>query len=168
MSVLARWNGETLEPLRRYTHECNRDFVVGEVYEVEVVEPRRANYERAYFAQLKDAFVNLPEAYEGRWANPDEFRKYLLVKTGWCTEKRFVLPSAKIAQQVLAAFLGGDDTSIYELTGNVITKWTPRSQKRSAMNKQDFEQSSRAVLDAAAEIIGVESDQLRQHGGKAA
>jgi hypothetical protein len=69
----------------------------------------------------------------------------------------------------MAAFVRAqDDFAVVAVSDAVLTVYTAKSQKLSAMGKRDFQASKTAVLDYAAGLVGVAADDLRRQIGKAA
>lgn len=144
--------------------------------EVVVLEVRRARSGRSHrhqFAEIHDAWLQLPERLQGMpWAaNPEVFRKHLLVVTGY-SDVRTVVASSKAEATRLAALLTHLATEAHgyalaDVRGNVVTLRTPWSQSCRAMGREVFQQSKTAILEAAAQLLEVEVEALREHGEQA-
>ena len=162
------WDGDAFVPLAGYRKLCDRLFVVGENYPLELAHHRSPESHRHYFAALHQAWSNLPELYADRWPSPEHLRKWALVQSGYREETTF-LASSKAEAMRLAAFMRSlDEYAVVNVDGRVVTHATAKSQSMKAMSRTEFNQSKQAVLDIVAKLIGVESDELRANAGRAA
>jgi DNA recombination-dependent growth factor C len=59
------WNGEAMVPPRAFARRADQIFVVGQSYTLVEVQDRSSASHRQYFALVREAFVNLPEAGYG-------------------------------------------------------------------------------------------------------
>jgi hypothetical protein len=163
-----RWTGEAFEPLPRYRSECDRHYVVGEVYRLtEHVERSQASHNH-YFAAIAEAWANLPEREAERFATDVHLRKYALIKCGYANQQDFVAQSKAEAVRLAAAISSIDEYAVVTIAGNVVTRWTAKSQSMPAMGKKDFQASKQAVLDYVAGLVGVTPEALNREAGKAA
>lgn len=156
-----QWNGEAMIPFTRsFAKRADEQFIVGERYMLSVVEERSAAAHKAYFAALKDAWLNLPEPYPEQFPTAEHLRKFALIKCGYCETRQIVSRSAAEAVR-LAAFIRPIDEYVLVLTrGPVVTVYTAQSQKYNAMDRQTFRESANAVLDYVAELIGTNREDL--------
>lgn len=160
------WTGEAMVPLNPRC--ADQQYVVGEHYRLEVREERSEAAHSHFFAALWESYRNLPEKIADDFLSFDHFRKWCLIRTGFCDEFKAVLASHKEAV-AFAAFMSQRDTfAVVQIDGAVVTVLTAKSQSRAAMGKQEFAASKQAVLDYAAGLIGVSADDLRQNADKAA
>lgn len=144
--------------------------------EVVVLEVRRGRSGRSHrhqFAEIHDAWLQLPEHLsEMPWAaNPETFRKHLLVVCGY-SDVRTVVAGSRAEAGRIAALLTQLATEAHgyalaDVRDNVVTLRTPWSQSYRAMGREGFQQSKDAILGAAAELLGVEAADLRRHGEQA-
>jgi hypothetical protein len=166
--VQYRWDGEYMVPLPRFIKECNKDFVVGEVYRMEVVHERSSASHRQYFAAINEAFHNLPHHLASHFASSETLRKWCLIKTGWANTQSIVCKDLIDAAR-FADLLGRmTDDSVVVRKGNVIKIFTAKSQSVRAMNKDEFQRSKQDVLDLLATMIGTSAEELTDNAGKAA
>lgn len=159
-----RWMGDAMQPVGRWQRLCDEHFVIGKIYNfVEDQAASDAN-RRWYFACIREAWRNLPDALAEKFPTAESLRKKALIITGWREERMFVAASKAEARR-LAAFMAPIDTdSVVDIDECVIRIWTAKSQKRRAMNKQEFRESADDVLSYCADLIGVTKDQLEREG----
>lgn len=158
--VAYRWTGDSMEPLPRFRKECDRDFVIGEIYTLEPLEERSGQSHRHYFAAIKDAWANLPEELSGEYPTPEHFRKRLLIEAGFCDEQKTVFSNPSDAIKAAAIILERDDYVVAEAKGRVLTVWTAKSQSMRAMDKATFQDSKDKTLEIAANMIGTTAAEL--------
>lgn len=146
---------------------CDRDLVIGEVKNWQIVDDERSmRSHNHYFALIAEAWSNLPERLADDLPNPEALRKYALIKSGYCTVDKVVCASNREAVR-LAAFLGGgEEYRIVEVSERLVTIWTARSQKmkrsgNGGMGKTEFQESKDAVLHVISELLGTDVTTLR-------
>lgn len=151
-----RWDGDGMIPIGRYVREANERFVVGERYQMEVIEQRSQAFHAFYFARVAELWSNLPERFGDRFKSPDHLRAYALVHTGHCEENVVTVESEEVAQRVGAFALALDDLCIIDIKGTVVSVFKAHSQKKSAMDAQAFRDSAQDVIDFIEnEMIGL-------------
>ena len=161
------WDGEVARPLRRFEAQAARELVIGEVYLFEPVEEAQSARDRAYHAAIREAWTNLPEHIAEEFPNPTDFRKYLLVKAGFCTTTRLPFASARAAIDALP--LLRYDGAVVQVAGAVVTVRRPMSQKlRGGMSKEERHRSYQETQDLAASMIGVSQNDLASNAARAA
>lgn len=161
-----RWDGEAMRPLN--PRAADRQYVVGEVYNLDVVEDRSAASHRHFFASVNECWQNLPHDIADRWPTPDHLRRYALIRTGYRDERTIVASSQAEARRVAAFIKPMDEYAVVSVHGAAVIVWTAKSQAVRAMGKQVFEGSKDAVLGFLAEMIGVTPEQLTANTGRAA
>lgn len=162
--VIFEWDGEVMRPQARFAKLCDKVYVVGEKYRMEVVEERSVASHNHYFAALKTAWDNLPEAMALDFPTVEALRKWALIKTGYCSVKEMVLPDEASAHTVAAFIRGSDEIVIVE--GNVVRRITAASQSTHAMDRKTFQKSKEDVLNYVSGLIGVSSKKLEKEGAK--
>lgn len=150
----------------RCARYCDEQFGEGEVVMLERNEPRSDATHRHYFACINEAWQNLPEADE-RFPTPNSLRLWALIRAGYCTEMTVACDSPDQAATV-AAFTGSSEGVIIVVRGNIVKKYTAKSQSTKAMNKDEFHRSKVDVLDTIAELLAVKRKQLEHNAGRAA
>lgn len=172
LPIVSRWTGEEFTPLGRSRKDCDRELVVGQIYRIEIVEQRSEASHRQYFATVNEAWANLPENMAAQFPNPEMFRKFCLIKTGYCTQEQHVATTRAEAQRMRAfagrIATGADDYAIVTVKGTVVTVWRAESQSYRHMGKKRFTESKQAVLDYCASLVGINTSDLELNAGKAA
>ncbi|MBK5958055.1 hypothetical protein CCR97_07970 [Rhodoplanes elegans] len=164
----ARWDGDGFVVLNSFRKRADQDFVVGEVYNLEVVEQRSAKSHRFYFAALTEAWRNLPEHMADQFPNPEALRKWALIKAGYCDERSIVCASKAEAHRV-AAFVGPmDEFAVVTVSEAVVSVYTAKSQSMRAMGGKVFNESKQRVLDIVSGLIGTTSVALTSQAENAA
>ena len=163
---LCRWNGVEFEPHPRFQRFCDETFVIGQLYTLVEEEAASDKSRRFFFASVNEAWKNLPEELATEYPTAESLRKKALIRTGWREERMFVAKSKAEARNLAVFMAPMDSDSIVDVNECVIRVWTARSQKRRAMNKQEFRQSADDVLGFCASLIGVDKEQLeRENNG---
>lgn len=162
--VVFTWDGEAMVPLARASKLCDRQFVIGERYNLVPHEERSQASHNHYFAKVHEAWLNLPEDRAAQFATDTHLRKYALIRANYCNERTHVCESKAEAHRMAAFIQPIDEYAIVKPFDNLVRVWTAKSQTVRAMGKKDFEASKQAVLEIVAAMIGVKPDDL----GKAA
>ena len=139
---------------------ASREYVVGQLYNLEHRENRSSASHAHYFAALHTAWENLPDALAERFPTPEALRKYSLIHTGYRDERTIVCASAAEARRVAAFIKPMDDFAAVSVTGAALVVWTARSQSMRAMGKTVFQKSKDDVLSFCASLIGTTPSQL--------
>lgn len=153
-----RWSGDAMLPLR--PRAADREYVVGQAYQLAPVEDRSAASHRQYFAAINEAFANLPEDLADRFPTAEHLRKYALVRTGYRDERSIVAASKAEARRIAAFIKPMDEFCVVSVHDCAVIVWTAKSQSARAMGRKEFEASKAAVLDFLAETIGVRVRQI--------
>ena len=161
-------DGEFKATTPHWQRIADKSFVVGEVYDLQHEEPRSGNSHRHYFAELTDAWRNLPERWAERLPTVEHLRAYALIRTGFADSRTFVARSASQAIDLRNFLRPCDPFSIVQADASTVTIWTAQSQSMRAMGKARFEDSKRKVLDYAAALIGATREDLAQNAREAA
>lgn len=161
-SAVFDWDGDALIPIPVHRKRCDEQFVVGETYFMEAIEERSGKSHRQFFAALRDAWRNLPERFGMEpWAQSEKhLRAYALIRTGFFDAQTFPCSSVAEAKRWAANMRPLDEYSIVLAKGDIVERYTAKSQSMKAMGKDDFQRSKTAVLDFVADLIGVQPDQL--------
>lgn len=130
---------------------CDQRFVVGLRYLLVEEEQRSLASHNHQFAEIAERWQSWPEWLELQFGSADDLRKHALIMSGWRHERRWVLSSNKDAR-LLAAALDDNarDYALISTSGNVVIKWTARSQRMRGperMSKADFQRSKSDVLE---------------------
>lgn len=154
------WNGDVMVPLPRFDAQCTRQFVVGEVYRLDLVEEASSASRNHYFACLSSAWKNLPEDIAPRYPTMDRLRKRALIKCGFADERTFVFDTDADAVRLAGIIQTYDEDAVLQIKGNVVTVHTAQSQSARAMGKERFQESKNRVLDTVSQLIGVDATTL--------
>ena len=157
-----------MQPTARMHNRCNAEFVVGQLYRLDEIHDRSANSHRHFFAELHEAWKNLPEREAERFQTSEHLRKYALIRCGYADHRQIVCASKAEAQRVAAFIKPMDEYAVVTVSEAVVTVYTAQSQSMKAMGRKAFQESKTAVLDYVAALIGVSRDELKQNAGKAA
>lgn len=171
VACIFRADTATFEVLPRYQARAREQFADGEVQMMEAREERSSASHAQYFAAVKEAHNNLNEAARAQLPTSEHLRKWALIKAGYFHE---TLMACETKQQAIAWALwmrrrdDYSEISAVQLEGEDGQRhWyfrlrEAKSQRRAAMNKQQFEQSKRDVLDILAGEIEVRRRELEQ------
>lgn len=159
-AIVTTWDGESFVPLRRFARVCDAEFTVGETYRVTLAEERSLNSHNHYFATIADAWSNLPEKYDGRFADPEHLRKFALIKARYYDQRSIVCASKAEARRVAAFIAPMDDFAVVTVNEAEVVVYTAKSQSRKAMGAKVFQESKQAVLDVVSYMLGVTATQL--------
>jgi hypothetical protein len=162
------WTGASFVPQGPDMRHCQHFFGAGEILIIDPEQERDMNSHRHYFAQLHEAWRNLPERLEKKYPTEDIFRKKLLIEAGFFHLDEIVCDTERDAAVVAAFMAPLDPSTIIRVRGPVIMKYTAMSQSVAAMGRSEFQKSKWAVLDLAASLIEVTPKQLEKHTGKSA
>ena len=159
--LICEWDGEAFVPARRHEKHCDATFVVGQRYAVEAQPLQSEKARRFFHAQLADLWQSLPEEVAERWPTVEAFRKAGLIACGYCHKTEAVCATNQQAQALAASYARLDEYVVVEIRDRVISVWTAKSQRKSAMtDPQERKACNRAVLEWAAAQVGVTRDQL--------
>jgi hypothetical protein len=135
----------------------------GAEYTIEPYEPRSTKSHRHYFAVVREAWKNLPEAAGAQHPDAEHLRKFALIKTGWSIKRNVVCESIEQAHAVSALAGSLDESAVVMVQGMVVTIATARSQKTTGpgcMNREEFQKSKQDVLEYCAGLLGVDVSTL--------
>lgn len=156
------WSGTAMEPLPRFAKICDREFVIGQTYSLDVVEERSAKSHNHEFAWLHEAWMNLPEGLAELYATSEHLRKRALIDSGFYDETLIDAGSGAAALRVASLLRGDDEFCLVIVRGPIVCRRKAKSQSRRAMGNADFQPSKRAIMEVVASMIGVTPDALQQ------
>jgi len=164
-----RWYDDyAMHPLPRHLPLARKQFELGKVYRLEVIEERSGSAHRRYFAAVREAWMQLPEAKAETYPTPDHLRRWALIKTGYHDERAIACGSEAEAVKVASFIKPMDSFAVVTLKGDVVKVYTAKSQSMRRMDKDTFQKSSQAVLDCLSEVIGVKRSELEKEGERGA
>lgn len=171
--VICKWDGECFRPIERHHNIARGQFNAGEEYPLEVREERSSKSHAHYFAAVNEAWSNLSEESRKAFRTAEDLRQWALIETGWSLPPAVIDYGTEEAARKMAALSRASYPSYVEIwlrkneeTGlrSVLVIKVARSQSRRSMNKQEFEQSKRDVLDLLAGAINVRRSDLEREG----
>jgi hypothetical protein len=161
--VPMRWTGEAMEPLKRFSDICDRQFVIGELYLMAPVEERSEASHKHEFAWLREAWQNLPDHLASEYPSPEVLRKKALIATGWCTIRDYPCVNRKEAARLAKTLEAELDAyAVVIVAQDVVRVCRARSQAKNKMRAEEFTASKNAVLDWVSNLIGVDPADLRK------
>lgn len=165
--------GEFRSPTSFWAGRADREFVVGEVYQMVEQQDRSDASHNHEFAFVAEAWKNLPERFKIEpWAqSPEHLRKYALIRCRFCHTQTFSCSSEAEARRWAANIRPMDEYSLVTFEGPLVYRFTAMSQKRrgiGAMDKATFQASKQAIMDFLDDLIGVERGAAEENARKAA
>lgn len=157
------WSGEAMIPSPRLLARCIEQFSVGERYLLIEHEDRSMRSHNHQFAEITEAWQNLPEELQAQYPTPDHLRKFALIMTGWCDKRQLVCRSQVDAERMAAFMRPRDEYAIYDVTGNILTEYVATSQSMKAMGARDFQQSKTDVLHYVAAMARTTPSELKKN-----
>lgn len=174
VACIFRQDTKTFEVLPRHHNLVCELYTDGETYMMEEREERSSASHAQYFAAVGEAFRNLSDAQRRELNSVKHLRKWALIKAGYYNE---TLMACETKEQALAWALWWRNRNDYAEIAAVRLEsedgamhWyfrmrEAKSQSKHAMNKAEFEQSKRDVLDILAGEIEVRRRDLEQAAG---
>jgi len=166
--IRAVWDGESFTPRGRYTRIADAHYVIGQEYQLVEHQDRSAKSHRHFFAEVREAWLNLPDEMAERFPSPEHLRAYALIKGGFCDTQTYVCGSRAEALRWAANLRPIDEYSIITVEGSTVIRYTAQSQSMRAMGKRTFQDSKNAVLDVLAAMLDVAPATLSENAGRAA
>lgn len=142
----------TMVPEPRFATLCDRQFVIGEIYPLQVVEARSMASHNHYFASLHEMWNNLPEDTAKRFPTVEALRAWALVQAGFYTEKDYVCDTPAKATYLARIIRAYAEYAVIKISGNVVKVFDPKSQSIASMSSEEFKASKEAVLDIVAAL----------------
>lgn len=164
-----RYEGDgTFIALPRFRAALDAEFVVGQAYILEQRQDRSAKSHAQFFAQLADAWGTLPERFDGRWPTDVHFRKYLLIKAGWCDHTQHPCASRAEAERTRVLAKRMDDYAVVVVSGNVVDVFTAKSQRFAAMDRRAFQEVKDKIFGFLDDMLRLDAGQAIEHTARAA
>ena len=164
--IRARWHDGVFSPDGTASRAACQSLKPNERVVLEINRTRSGRSHRHAFHELDAAWASLPEALQSApWAaNPETFRKHLLIACGY-SHSRVITTASPIEARHIASVLSQLATEahgycICDVRGGVITLWTPQSMSYRSMDAATFKAVKDALLDAAAALLGTTADQI--------
>lgn len=154
--ILYDWDGDNMVPLKRFKALCDKQFIVGEIYKLDIVEDRSLVTHNHYFACLMSAWKSLPEDIAPRYPTMDRLRRRALIKAGYADERTFVFDTPADAVKLSGIVQTYDEDAVVLVKGRTVHVFTAKSQSMKAMGKKEFQESKEATLREVSKLIGVD------------
>jgi len=162
LPLLYTWDGEAMWPRPAFRREADKQFVVGETYRLVEAQDRSDASHSHQFAFVNEAWKNLPERLAADFPTATHLRKRALIETGFYVETRLDIGSQDAAVAVATTLRTKDEFAWIVVRGGVVVMREAKSQKRTAMDKAEFQASKDAVLGWVSQLIGVEPEALQR------
>ena len=88
----------------------------------------------AFFAVIREAWLNLPEAEAERHRSPDHLRKWALIRAGYRNELTIACASKAEADRKIGQLKALDDYAVVLARDNLLIVYTAKSQSLKAMS----------------------------------
>jgi hypothetical protein len=121
---------------------------------------------RHEFAELKEAWSNLPEPWSALCPTEQHLRKLCLCMAGFSEAQTFVCPTPAFAAELLWRMRPYFDWATID--GRSVTLHKAHSQSYAATDKKTFQKQKQGIIDKLEELLGVEPGSLTAHAGRAA
>lgn len=143
-------------PYHRYLQICERQFIEGESYFLDVTQEASSVSRKHFFATVSEAWKNLPEKIAGRWPTSEHLRRWCLIKSGYCDIATIPLQTKQEARQVAALARRLDSFAVITIQSCVVTVATAHSQSARGMGRELFQRSKEDCFRVLAELIGTD------------
>lgn len=168
--LLWTWDAEAavMRPRPAFIAEAKRVYVDGGIYRLGEIEHRSDVSHNHQFAWLNEAWKNLPEHYAQEFPSAEHLRKWALIQAGYYNETLIDVGSNAVAISVAKAMRSMDEFSQIVVRGDLVVRREAKSQKKSEMDKAEFQASKTAMMEIVAPMIGVTANELQANAGRAA
>jgi hypothetical protein len=168
MLISCRFEDGKFAPLSRFHNVVAAHFNPGQVYDLEHIEHRSIASHRHYFAQIRDAWLNLPEELALEYPSAEHLRKRMLIKAGYCEMTDVICSSPEEASRSAILVQKLDQYVMVEISGCVVRTYIAESQSMKAMGKQRFQASKDDVLSLLSELLDISLTEMKKQAGMAA
>jgi hypothetical protein len=158
------WDGETMQPMARFARIAEAAFERGRAYKMMIADEASSQTRRHFFACVREAWANLPEALALEYPTPEHLRKRALILTGFCDEQIWAVPSPAEATRTAAALRKLDEFAVVVVKDNTVRALIAKSQASGRMGRAEFQKSKTAVLDYLAKLIDTTPEALKDAG----
>lgn len=160
--ALFRWSGDAMVPMAAHRKRCDEDYVVGEIYRMDVVEQRSQKSHSHFFASLAEMWASLPDDKAVHFPTAEHLRKFALIRCGYSDQRQIVCASKAEAHRVAGFVRPMDEYAVVTTSEAVVSVFTAQSQSRKAMGHKPFQESKDKVLDYIAGLLGVDRANVPQ------
>lgn len=163
------WKDDVLVPATSYQlTRCREHFTEGERYDLVENHERTAKSHKHYFAQLREAWLNLPEDIAHEFPTVHHLRAAALIATGFYHQRSVMCSSQEEARRVAAFVAPLDEYALVSVNGTAVVMRSAKSQNYRAMDKKEFARSKEAVLAWVWNLVGVDPALGNREAGQAA
>lgn len=160
--LLWRWDGEAMWPRPAFVSEAKRQFTASETYRLGEFEDRSELSSRHQFAFVGEAWKNLPERLAPDFPTANHLRKRALIETGYFRETVLDVGTKEAAIAVATTLRAKDEFAWIVVRNHVVVMREAKSQKRTEMEKAEFQASKTAVLQWVSDLLGVAPETLER------
>jgi hypothetical protein len=157
-----------LVPLPRFQRAFDEQYAVNEEYALIKSEERNMTRHRGYFAQVKEAFKNLDEAYANGYPSPDHLRADALIEAGYCSMDQFECKSHEEALRIARRFRREIPLARIRVREDLVIIYEAKSQSVASMGREEFDASCRKVLHIVASMARTTPAELKKNAGRSA
>lgn len=154
---------EVFAPANDYwLRKAREQYAIGERVALVPHFERSSESHRHMFATLRELWLNLPESLADEYPNPEALRKKALIACGYADRESLVCNSRAEALRVAAFIARGDPYAIVKVEGATVMKWSAQSMSGRAMDRKKFHEAKSAILDWAADLVGVRKEDVKE------
>lgn len=157
------WDGKAFAPVGIPAQQwCRETLDENENVAVDVSRVRSKQSHNHQFAEIIGLWTTLPETmHDLPYAkSADALRKHALIACGYCDTEVIAADDTEAAWKIAAMSKRWTEAaygySVVDVTGSVVTVYTPHSQSYRAMGKKTFQESKDAVLQWISHKMGIE------------
>lgn len=166
--IEAVWTGEVFQPVSPYwQRRADKEFARGEVLRLTHNAERSSKSHARYFARVHEAWASLPPILAEQYPSDDHFRRFCLIKAGYCTTQHMPCGTHEAALKFAAFVRPLDSYALVQVQGSVVYVFRAESQSYKAMGKQRFQESAAAVEGVIEDILQVSKRELSAAGAAA-
>lgn len=147
---------------------ADRQYVIGEKYRLAVEEERSVNSHRHQFAEINEAWKQLPEGLAEQFPSPDHLRKRALIDAGFYNQEVIDCDTPEVAARVAAYAGRQDEYAVVTISDAFVIIRRAKSQSVRNMKKDEFQRSKTAVLEIISAMIGTTPGELAANAEAAA
>lgn len=158
-------DGEFRAMSNYWASQCDRAFVIGEMYRITEHYERSAKSHNHFFATIAGAHDTLPDEMRSEFPTAEHLRKKALIRKGYAEHRDHVCATEAAAQRLRAFIEPLDDYAVIEARDCVVRVHKAQSQSRKAMGAKAFQESKQAVLDYIDDLLGVDRGATAKSSG---
>ena len=151
--MLWEWDGEALHPQAHFVKTCNRRLVIGQTYSMVEELARSAQSHNHFFAAITEIWHSLPDHMADQFPTAEHFRKFCLIKCGFCEHRQHVCANVVDAARLEAFVKPMDSYAVISRSKSVVNVWTAQSQALRSMSGKEFQECKTKVLDYAESLL---------------